>query len=63
MAKNAVDWIAIILLIIGGLNWGLYGLWQIDLVDSIFGAVAWLATTVYVLVGLAALYKLITISK
>jgi len=38
MAKNAVDWIALLLVIIGGLNWGLVGLFNLDLVAAIFGA-------------------------
>lgn len=57
--KSVVDQIAGWLLIIGGLNWGLVGInrgW--DLVDLIFGSVAWLASIVYILVGLSALYML-----
>lgn len=58
MEKNALDWIALVLVIIGGLNWGLVGLFSIDLVDMVFGSVAWLARTVYVLVGVSALYMI-----
>ncbi|MDR4305678.1 DUF378 domain-containing protein [Chelatococcus sambhunathii] len=47
--------IALVLLIVGGLNWGLVGLFQFDLVAAIFGAGSLLARVVYVLVGLAAL--------
>ena len=57
MAKlKPLDWIAFVLTIIGGLNWGLVGLFDLDLVNTIFGSISWLATIVYVLVGLAALY-------
>lgn len=63
MVKSALDWIALILLIVGGLNWGLVGLFKWNLVDAIFGSVAWLATTVYVLVGLAALYTIYFLFK
>ncbi|MFC1801472.1 DUF378 domain-containing protein [Nanoarchaeota archaeon] len=57
MAKlKPLDWIAFVLTIIGGLNWGLVGLFDLNLVDTIFGSISWLATIVYVLVGLAALY-------
>ncbi len=52
--------IAFILLIIGGLNWGLWGLFGIDLVSYLPGV---LATIVYVLVGLAALWELFTHKK
>jgi uncharacterized membrane protein YuzA (DUF378 family) len=60
---NAMDWIAMILLIIGGLNWGLVGLADFDLVAALFGDGSGLSRAVYVLVGLAALYCLYTTSK
>jgi uncharacterized protein len=55
-----LDVLAVILLIIGGLNWGLVGLFRIDLVAAIFGMKfgekSIFSAAVYVLVGLAALY-------
>jgi uncharacterized membrane protein YuzA (DUF378 family) len=45
-----------VLMIIGGVNWGLVGLADTDLVAMIFGAGTTLARVVYALVGLAALY-------
>jgi len=60
---NAVDWVAMILLIIGGINWGLVGLANFDLVAALFGDGSALSRIVYVLVGLAALYSLYTTSK
>jgi len=56
---NTIDWIAMILLIIGGLNWGLVGLLDMDLVATLFGAKTMLSKTVYTLVGISALYELI----
>ena len=53
---NAVDWIALVLVIVGGLNWGLVGLFGFDLVAKIFGAMSILSRIVYSLVGLAAVY-------
>ena len=54
---NAADWIAIVLLVIGGLNWGLIGLFQFDLVASIFGGQsALISRIVYTIVGISALY-------
>lgn len=53
---SAVDTIALILMIVGGLNWGLVGLLGFDLVAAIFGPMSLLSRVVYVLVGLAALY-------
>ena len=47
--------IALILLIVGGLNWGLVGLFNFDLVAFIFGAGSLLARAVYVLVALGAI--------
>lgn len=53
---NALDWIATILMIVGGLNWGLVGAMDFDLVAALFGEMSTLTRAVYVLVGLAALY-------
>jgi len=63
MAKNALDWIALILVIIGGLNWGLIGLSDYNLVDAIFGTASVGSAIVYVLVGLAALYSIYYLFK
>jgi uncharacterized membrane protein YuzA (DUF378 family) len=51
-----LDWIALVLAIIGGLNWGLVGAFNFDLVAAIFGAGSAISRLVYILVGLAALY-------
>jgi len=63
MDMNALDWLAAILVIIGGINWGLVGLFKFDLVDAILGSIPILATIVYVLVGLAGLYMIYFITK
>ncbi|WP_028273668.1 DUF378 domain-containing protein [Atopococcus tabaci] len=56
---KALDRIALALLIIGGLNWLLVGLFEFDLVATLFGSqTALLSRIVYVLVGLSALYCL-----
>ncbi|HHX64612.1 MAG TPA: DUF378 domain-containing protein [Chloroflexi bacterium] len=55
---NTLDWIALILLIIGGLNWLLVGLFGFDLVAAIFGEMSALSRIIYILVGLAALYTI-----
>jgi len=46
------------LVIIGGLNWLLVGLFDWNLVTAIFGSVSWLERVVYILVGLSALVML-----
>jgi hypothetical protein len=47
------------LIIIGGLNWGLVGLFSFNLVDRIFGDLSVLSRITYVLVGLSALYQVV----
>jgi uncharacterized membrane protein YuzA (DUF378 family) len=55
---KALNPIAMLLIIIGGLNWGLVGLFKFDLVASIFGELSFLSRIVYILVGLAAGYAI-----
>ncbi|MFH0873879.1 MAG: DUF378 domain-containing protein [Candidatus Komeilibacteria bacterium] len=52
--------IAWILLIIGGLNWLLIGIFDWNIVDILFGSWMWLVKLIYILVGLSALYLLFT---
>ncbi|MFA5878186.1 MAG: DUF378 domain-containing protein [Candidatus Staskawiczbacteria bacterium] len=63
--KNAklFDAIAFVLVIIGGLNWGLIGILNIDLVAEIFGGLTTASQIIYTLVGLAALYLAINYNK
>jgi uncharacterized membrane protein YuzA (DUF378 family) len=63
VVKNPVDLIALILVIVGGLNWGLVGLFNFDLVAAIFGAGSTLSRIVYILVGLAAVYTIYFATK
>ena len=54
-----MDRLALILVIVGALNWLLVGLFQWDLVASLFGGESsWVSRTVYTLVGLAGIYSL-----
>lgn len=53
-----MDTLALILVIIGALNWGLIGLLNFDLVAAIFGQESMLSRIVYSLVGLAGLYSI-----
>ena len=57
-----IDWVAFILVIIGGLNWGLVGVMQYDLVYTLFGD-GIISMIIYILVGLSALFMLISIGK
>ena len=56
---RALNVVTLVLLIVGGLNWGLVGLFGFDLVAAIFGEMSTLSRIVYVLVGLSALYQII----
>jgi uncharacterized membrane protein YuzA (DUF378 family) len=60
MEMKTIDTIAFALLVIGGLNWGLVGVFRFDLVATIFGQMSILARIVYALVGLAAVYDGLT---
>ena len=53
-----IDMLVIVLLLIGGLNWGLVGFFDIDLVAVLFGKGSGIARIIYALVGLAAVYKI-----
>ena len=55
-SKNVLDWLAIILLIVGGLNWGLVGLFGFDLVAAICGSGTTIARAIYIAVGVAAIW-------
>ncbi|MBT3445233.1 DUF378 domain-containing protein [bacterium] len=54
-----VDVIAAILLVIGGINWGLVGLLNLDLVEFLFSSVPALMNAVYTLVGVSAVYQIV----
>ena len=51
-----VDKIALTLIIIGAINWGLVGLFNFNLVDTIFGTMSILSRIIYILVGLSGLW-------
>ena len=54
-----MDRLAILLMIIGAINWGLIGIFQFDLVASIFGGSASIISrTIYTLVGIAGIYSI-----
>lgn len=60
---NAIDWVAVILLAVGGLNWGLVGIFNFDLVAAIFGDMSVISRIVYTVVGVCAVYVLAISSK
>lgn len=59
MQAKTFDYIALTLVVIGALNWGLIGFFQFDLVATLFGGMgAWISRVVYALVGIAGIYCL-----
>ncbi len=54
-----ICWIAMVLLVIGGINWGLVGLFELDLVAAIFGEMTVITKVIYVIVAIAAIYTLV----
>jgi len=52
--------VAFTLTVVGALNWGLVGLLDLNLVNAIFGSIAGLETIVYILVGVSAVYLVVT---
>lgn len=63
MKLNTIDWVALVLVIVGGLNWLLVGAFDFDLVAAILGDMSALSRIVYVLVGLSAIYLIYTAVK
>lgn len=53
---TTMDFIALVLVIVGGLNWGLVGALNFNLVSAIFGDMSSISRIVFVLVGLSAVY-------
>jgi uncharacterized membrane protein YuzA (DUF378 family) len=53
--------LALVLVIVGGLNWGLVGLFQLNLVTALFGVGSVLSNIVFVLVGLSAAYVAVVV--
>jgi len=60
---HVLDYIALILLAVGGVNWGLVGAFNVDLVAEIFGHMAVVSRIIYSVVGICAIYSLYIIYK
>ncbi len=59
------DYISIVLLAVGGINWGLVGLWNFNLVTTLFGwgTMFHLPQIIYALIGISGLYSLFFLIK
>jgi uncharacterized membrane protein YuzA (DUF378 family) len=61
---KALNLVTLILIIIGGLNWGIYGLTAFDVIGTIFGgSTSVLSRIIFVIVGLSALWQIVPLSK
>ncbi|MCI6420468.1 MAG: DUF378 domain-containing protein [Blautia sp.] len=58
MKSNGLDYTALVITVIGALNWGLIGLFRFNLVSFLFGDMSWISRIVYILVGICGLYLL-----
>lgn len=53
---KVIDNIALLLIIIGAINWGLIGLFNFNLVDTLFGTMSIISRIIYILVGISGLW-------
>lgn len=64
---NPFDWIALIIVIVGAINWGVIAVFELDLVAEAlgeeFGTTTTISRIVYGVVGAAAIYMIITVVK
>ena len=60
---KVIDYIALVLVIIGAINWGLIGLFNFDLVAMIFGTMSVISRIIYTLVGIAGLWSIRFVAK
>lgn len=64
MDTKGLDYVALVLIIIGAINWGLIGFFQFDLVAALFGGMAsWISRIIYAVIGIAGLYSLTLFGK
>ena len=63
MERNWLDIVALLLIIIGAINWGLIGFFRFDLIASLFGQLSAISRIIYAIVGIAGIYSLILFWK
>lgn len=63
MSKLKLFFLSLIILIIGGINWGLVGFFDFDLVATLFGRMSIFSRIIYSIVGLSAIIAAITAPK
>jgi hypothetical protein len=67
---NALDWVALVLTVVGAINWGLVGFFNFDLVRAIFGlgitgtaAISTLSRIIFAVIGVSGLYAIYSLWK
>lgn len=55
---KAIDYIVLVLVIIGAINWGLVGFFELDLVAFLFGSMSVLSRIIYAVIGICGLYAI-----
>lgn len=60
---KTLDIVIWVLLAIGGLNWGMVGIFGFDLVEALFGIRTFLTRMIYTIVGIAAVYDIVMIKS
>src|SRR3569623_1106771 len=60
---RAINLVTLLLVIVGGLNWGLVGLFNFNLVSALFGDMSALSRIVYVLVGISAVWQIMPLLR
>jgi hypothetical protein len=58
---NTIGWVSLILVLVGAVNWGLIGIFQFDLVGTLFGEMSGLSRIIYALVGISAVYMVVEV--
>lgn len=60
---KTLDWISLILVVVGGLNWGLVAIANLNFVAALFGELSVVSRIVYLLVALSAIYLIFVSSR
>lgn len=63
MERNWLDVVSLILIIIGAINWGLIGFFNLDVISLIFGNMSMITRIIFAVVGIAGIYSLVLFWK
>lgn len=55
---KVIDTIALILVIIGAIVWGIIGIFNVNIVEAIFGTIPWISKIIYILVGISGIWAI-----